>query len=211
MSARRVVHLIRHGETPGNAGRIFQLPETPLGERGFAQAARLADRLAGEGIARIVASDYARARQTAQAVSERCALPFDLDPLLRERNFGDLRGTSYADFDGDPFALDYEPAGGETWKAFHQRVERAWQSLLRRSQACEEGALAVVTHGLVCDAIVRHHVAPETQTEDGGILRFGNTSLTILHGPSPWRVELLGCTAHLDAESGDDANAISGL
>jgi hypothetical protein len=61
----------------------------------------------------------------------------------------------------------------------------------------------------VCDAIVRCHVAPES--DSAGILRFGNTALTILHGPSPWRVELLACTAHLDADSGDDANAISGL
>ncbi len=35
--------LIRHGETPSNAGRIVQTPDTPLSSRGFQQA-RLLER-----------------------------------------------------------------------------------------------------------------------------------------------------------------------
>jgi len=58
--------LIRHGETEGNALRIVQHPHVPLSPRGLVQAERLARRLAAEGIARIVASDYARAVATAE-------------------------------------------------------------------------------------------------------------------------------------------------
>ena len=57
--------LIRHGETAGNANRVVQVPETPLSERGLAQAALLGKRLANAGISQILASDYARAAMTA--------------------------------------------------------------------------------------------------------------------------------------------------
>ena len=38
--------LVRHGETESNAQRVLQHPETPLSERGLAQARRVAERLA---------------------------------------------------------------------------------------------------------------------------------------------------------------------
>jgi hypothetical protein len=47
--------------------------------------------------------------------------------------------------------------------------------------------------------------------ENGPPLRFGNTALSILLGPAPWRFELIGCTAHLSAEVADDDRALSGL
>jgi hypothetical protein len=43
------------------------------------------------------------------------------------------------------------------------------------------------------------------------LLRFGNTALTILAGSPPWGVSLLACTAHLDAEREDDADAPTGI
>ena len=62
--------LIRHGETAGNALRIVQRPDVPLSPRGVAQAERLARRLAGQDVVRIVASDYARAVATAEAAGD---------------------------------------------------------------------------------------------------------------------------------------------
>src|SRR2546430_13380418 len=91
------IFLIRHGETEGNAGGIVQRPESPLSERGAVQAERLARRLAREGIAQIVSSDLARAVTTATRLHDVTRVPLAFDPLLQERNFGDVRGTSYAD------------------------------------------------------------------------------------------------------------------
>jgi broad specificity phosphatase PhoE len=48
--------LIRHGETDLNATRVLQWPETPLGERGRAQARALGVRFAGQRPAAIVSS-----------------------------------------------------------------------------------------------------------------------------------------------------------
>jgi 2,3-bisphosphoglycerate-dependent phosphoglycerate mutase len=188
--------LIRHGETEGNALRILQHPDIPLSTRGIAQAERLAHRLAGEGIARIVASDYARAMTTAEHVQRATGAPLAIEPLLRERNFGDLRGKPYAELAFDPFALDYAPPNGETWPAFHERVDRAWARVQELAASTTGGPLAVVTHGLVCRSLAARHLI----LSDGEIVpeRWENTSLTIVDCPAPWRVSLLNCVAHLD-------------
>ena len=117
------------------------------------------------------------------------------EPLLQERNFGDLRGTPYAELRLDPFAPDYAPPNGETWPVFHARVDRAWAQL-QELAAATPGTLAVVTHGLVCRSLVGRHLVPaEGQTAPEN---WGNTALTIVEGPAPWRVHLLNCVAHLE-------------
>ncbi len=187
--------LIRHGETVGNAARIVQRPDSPLSPRGVAQAERLARRLAAEGIARIVSSDLARALSTAAHLQRATGAPLSLEPLLQERDFGDLRGTAYADLGLDMFAPDYAPPGGETWPVFHARVDRAW-ARVQELAAAAGGRLAVVTHGLVCRSLAaRHLVLADGETAPE---RWENTSLTIVDWPAPWRVRLLNSVAHLE-------------
>jgi probable phosphoglycerate mutase len=179
-----------------------QLPDAALSPRGVAQAERLARRLTSLGIARILASDLVRATTTAEHLHRATGAPLELDPLLQERNFGDIRGTPYARLDFDPFAPDYAPPGGESWETFHARVDRAWE----RIQACAgetDGHLAVVTHGFVCRSVAARHVVLAA----GSVVpdRWENTSLTILEGPEPWHVRLLNCVAHLDGLAADGA------
>jgi broad specificity phosphatase PhoE len=189
------IYLLRHAETDGNATRVVQLPSVPLSERGRQQAARLAARLAGAGITRIVSSDLARAIETAEALRATTGAPVEIDPALAERNFGDVRGTPYSRLTADIFGPDYEPPGGETWATFHARVDDAWRRVLRLA-AGTAGHIAVVTHGLVCGAIFDRHLGgtPEAAPD-----RWGNTALTVIE--TPRTVRLLACTAHLD----DDA------
>src|SRR5919109_4046966 len=136
------IYLIRHGETEGNALRIVQRPEVPLSPHGEAQAERLARRLKGEGIAHIVSSDLARAVGTAAHLRREIGAPLTFEPLLQERNFGDIRGTAYAALGFDMFAPDYAPPNGETWGAFHARADRAWERV-RELAATAPGHLAV--------------------------------------------------------------------
>ncbi len=142
------IWLVRHGETPGNATRVVQVPETPLSERGIAQAERLGDRLSGYSIAHIVSSDLLRARMTADAVVAATGAPLSLDPCLQERNFGDLRGTPYAELEVDLFAPGYVPPGGESWDELHARADTAWQGVVRVVGENPGGDVVVVTHGL---------------------------------------------------------------
>lgn len=188
--------LIRHGETAGNAARIVQKPDIPLSPRGEAQAEALARRLASDGgVARILSSDLARAVLTAERLCAATGAPIEFDPLLQERNFGDVRGTPYDMLGFDLFEPAYAPPNGETWEVFHARVDRAWDRI-RAMSAATPGTLAVVTHGLVCRSIAARHV-----TLAEGLLvpeKWENTSVTIVAARAPWRVSLLNCIAHLD-------------
>ena len=193
------IFLIRHGETLGNASRTVQLPDNPLSPRGLEQAERLAKRLEREGVTAILASDFARAAQTAAQLARVTGVAVRHDPLLQERNFGDIRGTPYADLGFDMFAPDYAPPNGETWEVFHARVDRAW-SIVQGAAGATSGHLAVVTHGLVCRSLAARHLTLPEGAEVPE--RWENTALTIVD-PSPapdavWRVRLLNCIAHLD-------------
>lgn len=193
--------VIRHGETAGNAARVLQRPDTPLSPRGLSQAASLARRLAGEPVGRILASDFVRATMTAEALAAATGAPLTADALLQERNFGDLRGTAYADLGFDPFAPGYVPPGGESWEVFHERVARAWERI-RTLAADTPGHLAVVTHGLVCFSLAANHF--RLVTGEPPPARFGNTALTVVEGREPWTALRLNCTAHLDGTAAED-------
>jgi len=195
------IFVIRHGETPGNAARVVQLPDTALSPLGHRQADRLAARLSREDVRGILASDLARAAQTAEHLALATGARVTSEPLLQERNFGDLRGRAYADLDCDLFAPELDPPAGETWAVFHARVERAW-ARIREVAAETPGNLAVVTHGLVCFSLVANHFTLEAPDEVP--LRFGNTSLTSVEGQAPWRVRILNCTAHLGGATESD-------
>lgn len=199
------IYLIRHGETPGNAGRIVQTADTPLSERGLLQARRLAERLERTSIVRILASDLMRAAMTAEPLRVALDAPLELEPLLQERNFGELRGTPYDELEVDIFAAGFEPPGGETWEAFDARVDRAWRRVTAVARAAR-GHIAVVTHGLVCFSLATRHL----ELPPGAEPRLGfaaNTSLTIAQAEPPHAVTLFNCTAHLEREGADGGSA----
>jgi probable phosphoglycerate mutase len=186
--------LVRHGETDGNALRILQRPDVPLNARGKRQAELLARRLSGEKFVHILCSDLLRARMTAAPLAALSGIAIEENPLLQERNFGDLRGMAYAALPEDPFGPDVAPPNGEDWRMFHARVADAFAFIVNRRRTLS-GTLVVMTHGLVCHALVERH-AP---VPDGSVVpeRFDNTSVTVLHENAPHGVSLLNCTRHL--------------
>jgi probable phosphoglycerate mutase len=186
--------IVRHGETDGNAQRVLQRADVPLNERGMRQADLLARRLSGEKFAHILCSDLPRARMTAAPLATLTGIAVEENPLLQERNFGDLRGTPYDALAYDPFGLDVAPPNGEDWPAFHARVADAFAFIVNRRRTLS-GTLVVMTHGLVCHALVERHA----RLPDGAVApeRFDNTSITILHENAPHGVSLLNCTRHL--------------
>jgi len=193
----RELLIIRHGETGHNARRILQPADTPLSARGHEQARLLAERLADAGVRRIVSSDLARAAETAQALERQTGISIHWEPLLHERNFGDIRGTAYDDLGLDPFASDYEPPGGETWTVFRERVATAWK-VVQRHAAETEGNLAVVTHGLVCRELVAAHLEIPSDVREADF-PWPNTCITIATAAPPWRTRLIADATHLDS------------
>lgn len=189
-----MILLVRHGETPFNAARIVQPPETPLSERGIEQARRVAARLRELGAALIVSSDLARARMTAEIIAEQVGAPLELDALLQERSFGELRGRPYADLSEDIFAPTFMPPGGESVAQLDARAALAFAMVLRKLEGIR-GNLVVVSHGLLCAAFVRGHA---TLAEGmAAPQHFANASLTTIEREAPFRIRVLNDAAHL--------------
>lgn len=165
-AAATTLLLIRHAETAWNAvHRIQGHLDVPLSATGIAQAGRLAQRLAGEArrqrIDAIYASDLARARLTAEAVSNALGLAVKEEPRLRERHFGRFEGQTLEEVAArwpEDFAAwrARDPAwavpGGESGAQFIERTLAALADIVDRWQG---GTVAVVTHGGVLDVAYR--------------------------------------------------------
>ena len=155
--------LIRHGETAWNAeSRIQGQLDVPLSNAGIWQAGRLAQRLAGERIDAIFASDLARAWLTAQPIGQSRQIDPVPDLRLRERHFGIFQGhtldeistrwpSEFASWrERDP---DWAIPEGESGQQFIDRVLHALDEIAHRHSG---QTVAVVAHGGVLDVAYRH-------------------------------------------------------
>ncbi len=85
--------LVRHGETEWNEKRLYLgRTDVPLNTRGLRQAEQLHDRLAGEPIDAVFASDLTRCHATAEAIVRCRELRVECTGLLRELELGHLEG-----------------------------------------------------------------------------------------------------------------------
>lgn len=197
---------IRHGETAWNAEMRMQGQlDTALSRRGHWQAGRLAEALAGEGIEAVVASDLARAFDTAQAIAARLGLGVATDRGLRERSFGVFEGYTYAEIDTRwPAAAarwrglepDFGPEEGETFRAFGARAVAA----ATRVAAAHAGrSIAIVTHGGVLDCLYR--AACGIALDAPRSWQLGNAAINrLLYTPRGFTLVGWSDTAHLEGE-----------
>jgi probable phosphoglycerate mutase len=192
------IYLIRHGQTNGNRDRIVQMPDTPLSELGQQQAKQLAQAFQNIPIENITCSDYIRTQQTAAPLRAIKQSTFSLQPLLRERSFGDLRGRSYAEIDADFFAKNYAPPNGETHQQFTERVNLAWECVLTTYQHMQ-GSLIVMTHGLVLRELIKQHLIVDNTISY--LSDFQNTCITEVNGADKKTVLRLCDADHLDERS----------
>jgi broad specificity phosphatase PhoE len=131
--------LVRHGETDWNAeGRLQGQTDRPLNDFGRRQARQLAEQLEGEELEAIHSSDLARARETAQIISEQLGLPVVLDPDLREKDWGTWEGLSSVERDRVEFV-------GESTEAHGLRILGALRRIAEGHPG--DGRVLVVTHG----------------------------------------------------------------
>jgi alpha-ribazole phosphatase len=146
MSAR-LVHLLRHGETP-LSGKFVGRTDCGVTEAGIA-ACR--DQAAGLAFDAIVSSDLIRARICADAIGDAVSI----DRRWRELDFGAWDGLAAAEIDpgelgafwADPDA--FPPLGGERWSSLVARVAAALDDL-------PAGDILVVTHGGAMRAALAH-------------------------------------------------------
>jgi broad specificity phosphatase PhoE len=141
------IFLVRHGESEANvADRINDDPLriVNITERGRAQAEAAAERLRVVPFTHAYASEFPRARQTAQILLRNHDLHLDIDARLNERRSG-MDGLPVHAFNDlvrtDP--LCFKPERGES---FMEQMERLRSFLDEISARHADGMVLAVSH-----------------------------------------------------------------
>lgn len=182
-----VIAWVRHGETEWNRLRKIQgQTDIPLNETGKQQAALAADRLVHETWDGIYASDLARARQTAEIISDRLGVKIlGLDARLRERGFGSLEGTLYGTRNVEWAAKDgRNGAGASDVESESAIVERGLGFVNELTTRMAGKKVIVVSHG----GFIRRLLAVLTGVR---LEPLPNASINIIRQVKPDRWELI--------------------
>ena len=131
--------LLRHGQTVLSVDKRFSgVGDQELTEVGRAQAAAAATRLATSGATAVIASPVRRARETAELVADALGVELTLEPGLRETDFGDWEGYTFAEVrERWPTEMGswlanpaVAPPYGESFEATAERVRQARDRVL---------------------------------------------------------------------------------
>ena len=154
MPGRTILTLIRHGETSANSAGVWHgSTDTPLSERGLAQAERVARYVhARHGDAAAVYSSHLqRARLTAGAIAELLGLDVLIEEDLGEYHLGSWEGKTYHDLHHEhrlwhhmKIDPDFAPHGGESPRAVTERFTGALSRIAARHAGVR---VVVVAHG----------------------------------------------------------------
>ena len=153
--------LVRHGPTHEKAFTGWRDVPADLSDR--AALARLSDYLPDDAL--LTSSDLSRSVATAEAIEGRVRIT--PDPRLREFDFGEWDGLTFAEVDARDSALcreywekpgDVAPPGGESWNAVTARVTAALTDLAETHTGRD---IIVVGHmGMIMTMIAQCGVTP---------------------------------------------------
>ncbi len=147
-----ILHLLRHGQH-GLLGGVLagRMPGVGLSERGRAEIAAVAERLAGDDIAAIYSSPLQRTRESAEIVATRLGLGIEFRDDVIELDFGEWTGATFDSIRADPRWQAWRThrslaalPGGETMRQVQSRMVEA---LLDISERHVNQSVVVVSHG----------------------------------------------------------------
>ncbi len=161
--------LIRHGDTGQQfRERFIGSTDVSLSPDGRRQSSLLREPLRKAAVIRYIMSPALRTRETAREALAGKAIVPELDPDLREINFGAWEGKTFYEIQAaDPEAVNrwaaYEPdfsfPAGESIAAFMKRVGTAGV----RIAVDPADTVAVFTHAGVIRALICHYLALESK------------------------------------------------
>ena len=196
---------LRHGESIGNAESRWQgQSDYPLTEHGRAQAQSLAKRWKSEGAKfdLIITSPLVRAKETAEIIAVAVGAELEIDPILLERNIGEMEGITAEEMKKrprPPYVTPYDPVGGEgegDWALF-LRAGQALHDLVRRSP----GSYLIVSHGGLLNQLMNAIIGIAPHVDPSGVrFRFENTAFArVLYFPHQhrWTIDTVNDRAHL--------------
>ena len=183
-------YLMRHGFSESNEQGIIACDESSVTKYGLTDVGRqqaveaaavFKDQINSKPV--IISSDYLRAHQTALILAEQFGVEVTLDKRLRERNFGTLNGTDFANYkkvwnvsDDDPDATPFEA------ESTRQLVARV-QAVIDEVELTHNGqTIVLVSHGDPLIAINSYFVNGGFGPE---VHYMGNAEIRPLKNPTP--------------------------
>ncbi|WP_172385989.1 bifunctional RNase H/acid phosphatase [Streptomyces sp. MNP-20] len=198
--------LLRHGETPLTPEKRFSGSggsDPSLSEVGREQAVRVAAALAARGtVQAVVSSPLLRCQETARTVAARLGLDVELEPGLRETDFGAWEGLTFAEArERYPDELtawlaspNVAPPGGESFAEVTSRVSAARDKL----QAAYAGrTVLLVTHVTPVKTLVRLALGAPPESLFRMELSAASLSAVAYYADGNASVRLLNDTGHL--------------
>lgn len=153
---KNTYYALRHGRSEKNDLKLVvsypEAKEYHLTEEGRAQVAEGAEWLKDKSIDLIVASDLTRTQESAGIVAEVLGMEVQLDPRLRELDFGEYNNKSHDEYSSffekgeDHIAERFKkaPEGGETWTDVTKRMLEFLEDM---ENTYEGKNILVVSHG----------------------------------------------------------------
>jgi broad specificity phosphatase PhoE len=152
--------MVRHGESEGNAIRRFTTSgEAKITDLGRRQARDAAIKIKNKfKPALVIASTFARARETGRIIAEELGIPIEYEAEFREMSLGDLAGQPYDSVASDP---TYDPKRSWMWRPpngeSHEDVLRRVAPVLDRvAKKHSDAEIVIVSHGGVMRSVWAH-------------------------------------------------------
>jgi alpha-ribazole phosphatase len=150
------ISLVRHGE-PEVQGVLLGHTDLALSSLGQQQ---LEMRFANLTYQRLITSPLQRCCTFAQQLAHKQNIKLEVNPDIKEMNFGDWDGKSYQElWNESPSLGDFwqnphkvTPPNGETLLDFQQRINKWWQALI----AEDKGDVVVLTHAGVIKQVLAY-------------------------------------------------------
>lgn len=162
MASRKIFLLVRHGPIERKFdGRFVGATEAPLAGDAHGEIEALAKLIRDRKPDRFLCSPQKRARQTADIIAGEVGLSVEVDPDLREVDFGRWEAMTFDEIAAaDPelterwarWEEDFAFPGGESLKDFLARVK----AVAGRMAAGSEETILAVTHGGVIRSMICH-------------------------------------------------------
>lgn len=155
------VFLVRHG-SHDRLGKVLcgRMDGVSLSEDGKAEAARTAERLAGENLSALYVSPMDRARETAEPIAAATGLEPRQEPDINEIDFGAWSGKRFEELHGDPqwdvWNRDRSHARAPGGEAIWEVQSRAVRWIERIVAEHPEQAVCAVSHGDVIKSLLCH-------------------------------------------------------
>lgn len=126
----RIVYETHSITTDNEAGISTGWLPGALSERGRAAARELGERRRDDGIDAIYVSDLRRSIETVEIAFRGSSIPVEVDPRLRECNYGELNGASVATLDLERLShVDRAWPGGESYVDVIERTRTLLEDL----------------------------------------------------------------------------------